>query len=216
MTGKRWRVLIADDHPVVREGLRAMLAVLPEFDLVGEATTGAEAVEVAETTHPDLVVMDLHMPALDGVQATRQLVASHPDIAVLVLTMHEDDDLLSSALQAGARGYVLKGSGHEEITNVLRSLMQGGAAFGAGVAEQVLRRLSGRVQPRTAFPQLSRRELEVLDLLARGTGNQDIARQLWLSPKTVRNHVANIIAKLDVPSRFEAIILAREAGLGSD
>lgn len=216
MTHKRWRVVIADDHPIVREGLRAVLSVLPDFELVGEATNGVEAVGVAETKHPDLVVMDLHMPELDGVEATRQLVSGNHDMAVLVLTMHDDDGMLISALQAGARGYVLKGAGHDEITRALRSVVEGGAAFGAGVAEQVLLRLTGRVQPQTTFPQLTRRELEILDLLARGTGNQDIARQLWLSAKTVRNHVANIVAKLGVSDRFEAIVLARDAGLGRD
>lgn len=214
MNDRRWRVLIADDHPIVREGLRAILAVLPDFELVGEATTGQEAVDAARGTRPDVVVMDLHMPEVDGVEATRQLVAGHPGLAVLVLTMHDDDGMLIAALRAGARGYLLKGAGHEEITQTLRSVVAGGAAFGAGVADQILLRLSGRAQPGTAFPQLTRRELEILDLLARGTGNQDIARALWLSTKTVRNHVANIVAKLEVSDRFEAIVLARDAGLG--
>lgn len=216
MTDKPWGVLVADDHPIVREGLRAILAVLPEFELVGEATTGAEAVKEAEETHPDLVVMDLHMPELDGVEATRQIMATRPHTAVLVLTMHDDDAMLTAALQAGARGYLLKGTGHEEIAQALRSVVSGGAAFGAGVAEQVLRRLSGRAEPEKVFPQLTRRELEILDLLARGSGNQEIARQLWLSAKTVRNHVSNIVSKLDVTDRFEAIVLARDAGFGRD
>ncbi len=214
MTDKRWRVLIADDHPIVREGLRAILAVLPDFELVGEATTGAEAVKLAEGAEPDVLVMDLHMPQLDGVEATRQLVAARPQIAVLVLTMHDDDAMLIAALQAGARGYLVKGAGHDEITQALRSLVAGGAAFGAGVADHVLLRLSGRLQPKVPFPQLTRRELEILDLLAKGTGNQEMARQLWLSPKTVRNHVANIVTKLGVSDRFEAVVLARDAGLG--
>lgn len=132
-----WGVLIADDHPIVREGLRAILAVLPDFELVGEATTGAEAVKVAETTHPDLVVMDLRMPELDGVEATRQLVAASPGVAGLVLTMHDDDGMLIAALQAGPRGYLLKGAGHDEITHALRSVVAGGAAFGVGVADHV-------------------------------------------------------------------------------
>lgn len=214
VTDERRGVLIADDHPIVREGLRAILAVLPDFELVGEATNGAEAVAIAEATKPDIVVMDLHMPELDGVEATRRLVAAQPGIAVVVLTMHDDDGMLISALQAGARGYLLKGAGHEEITQALRSVVAGGAAFGAGVADNVLLRLSGRTEPKAVFPQLTSRELEVLGLLARGTGNQDIARQLWLSAKTVRNHVANIVAKLEVSDRFEAIVLARDAGLG--
>lgn len=216
MSGKRWGVLIADDHPIVRQGLRAILSVLADFELVGEATSGLEAVKVAQSTSPDVVFMDLHMPELDGVEATRQIVASKPGVAVLVLTMHDEDGMLVAALQAGARGYLLKGASHDEITQALRSVVAGGAAFGAGVAEQVLLRLTGRVQPQTVFPQLSRRELEVLDLLAAGVGNQEIARQLWLSAKTVRNHVSNIVGKLGVNDRFEAIVLAREAGLGRD
>ena len=216
MSTPTWTVVIADDHPIVRQGLRAVLGVLPDFELVGEATTGAEAVRVTQATDPDVVIMDLHMPELDGVEATRRIVTAKPAAAVLVLTMHDDDGMLTAAVQAGARGYLLKGAGHEEITQALRSVVAGGAAFGAGVAEQVLSRLAGRVQPQTAFPQLTRRELEVLDLLARGAGNQDIARQLWLSAKTVRNHVANIVAKLEVGDRYGAIVLARDAGLGRE
>lgn len=214
MNDRRWRVLIADDHPIVRDGLRSILGVLPDFELVAEATTGEEAVDKAQTAQPDVVVMDLHMPALDGVEATRRLLAANATVAVLVLTMHDDDGMLITALQAGARGYILKGAGHDEITQALRSVVSGGAAFGPGIAEHVLHRLRGTVEPRTTFPQLTRRELEILDLLARGTGNQDIARALWLSAKTVRNHVANIVAKLKVNDRFEAIVLARDAGLG--
>ncbi len=216
MTDRRWRVVIADDHPIFREGLRAVLGVLPDFEFVGEAATGADAVRVATDMVADLVVMDLHMPEVDGVEATRRLVASTPGIAVLVLTMYDDDGMLNAALQAGARGYLVKGAGHDEITQALRSVVAGGAAFGAGVADQILLRLSGRAEPKTLFPQLTRRELEVLALLARGTGNQDIARKLWLSAKTVRNHVANIVAKLEVSDRFEAIVLARDAGLGRE
>lgn len=216
MTDQLWRVLIADDHPIVRQGLRAILGAVPDFDLVGEATTGLEAVNMANNSEPDVVIMDLHMPELDGVEATRQLVAARPFIAVLVLTMHEDDAMVVSALQAGARGYLLKGAGHDEITQALRSLVHGGAAFGAGVAEKVLLRVTGRVETQRAFPQLTRRELEILELLARGSGNEAIARQLWLSAKTVRNHVANIVAKLEVADRFEAIVVARDAGFGRD
>jgi DNA-binding NarL/FixJ family response regulator len=216
VTKSPWGVLIADDHPIVREGLRAVLAVLPDFELVGEATTGTEAVTIAQATQPHLVVMDLHMPEVDGVEATRQLVAANPSIGVMILTMHDDEGMLLAAVKAGARGYLLKGSSHTEIAQALRAVVAGGAAFGPGIADRVLLRLTGPVIPAAPFPQLTRRELEVLALLAQGKGNQDIAHRLWLSPKTVRNHVANIVAKLEVGDRFGAIVLARDAGLGQD
>lgn len=207
------RVMIADDHPIVREGLRAVLAALPDFELVATAATGSEAVTAGTTHHPDVVVMDLHMPDLDGVQATRQLLAAHPDTAVLVLTMYDDDDMLLAALKAGARGYLLKGASHSDIAQALRSIVAGGAVFGTGVADQILGRLAGRATP-NPFPQLTRRELEILELLAQGCGSQNIAHRLYLSAKTVRNHVANILAKLDLPDRAQAIAAARDAGLG--
>ncbi len=216
MTKPPCRVVIADDHPIVREGLRSVLSVLSDFELVGEARTGTEAVSVAQSTRPDIVIMDLRMPELDGVEATRLLGASNPETAVLVLTMHDDDGMLVAALKAGARGYLLKGASYDEITRALREIVAGGVAFGTGIADQVLLRLTGRVQPTLPFPQLTRRELEILTLLASGAGNQDIARQLWVSPKTVRNHVANIVAKLEVGNRFEAIVVARRAGVGID
>ena len=215
MTTTPVRVLIADDHPIVREGLRAVLASLPDFELVATAATGSDAVAAATTSHPDLVVMDLHMPDLDGVQATKQLLAAYPDIAVLVLTMYNDDEMLLAALKAGARGYLLKGASHSELAQALRSIVTGGAVFGTGVADHVLDRLAGRATP-NPFPQLTRRELEILELLAQGRGNQDVARRLHLSPKTVRNHVANILAKLEVPDRAQAIAIAREAGLDNE
>ncbi|MGH8906251.1 MAG: response regulator [Egibacteraceae bacterium] len=207
--------MIADDHPIVREGLGAVLGALPDFELVATAATGAEAVSAAAASQPDVVVMDLYMPDLDGVQATRQILAASPDVAVLVLTMYEDDDFLIAALKAGARGYLLKGASHSEIARALRSVADGEAVFGAGIADRALSRLSGQVRPADPFPQLTRREREILVLLAQGCGNADIARKLFLSPKTVRNHIANILAKLDVPDRAQAIALAREAGLGS-
>jgi DNA-binding NarL/FixJ family response regulator len=208
--------VVADDHPIVREGLRAVLAALTDFELVGSASSGEEVVTVAASTRPDVVVMDLHMPDLDGVHATKQILAAQPDVAVLVLTMYDDDDMLLEAMRAGARGYLLKGSSHTDIAGALRSVGAGQAVFGSGVADSVLARLSGRVAPANPFPQLTRRELEILELLARGHGNQDLARDLYLSPKTVRNHVANIVAKLEVADRAQAIVAAREAGLGGE
>jgi DNA-binding NarL/FixJ family response regulator len=216
MSGIPIRVVVADDHPIVREGLRAVVAALADFELVGSADSGDEVVTVVATTHPDVVVMDLHMPHLDGVQATKQILAANPNVAVLVLTMYDDDEMLMSALRAGARGYLLKGASHSDIARALRSVSEGEAVFGSGVANHVLARLAGRVAPTEPFPQLTRRELEIMELLAQGRGNQDIARRLYLSPKTVRNHVANILSKLEFTDRLQAIVAAREAGLGSD
>jgi DNA-binding NarL/FixJ family response regulator len=207
------RVLVADDHPIVREGLRAVLAVLDEFELVGTAATGREAVTVAAECRPDVVVMDLHMPELDGVAATGALLAEHPDVGVLILTMYEDDDMLVAALRAGARGYLLKGASHTDIVAALRAVSGGGAVFGAGVADLLLGRVTGRAG-RSPFPELTRRELEILGLLAAGMGSHEVARRLYLSPKTVRNHVANILPKIGAADRAQAIALARSAGLG--
>jgi DNA-binding NarL/FixJ family response regulator len=210
------KVMIADDHPIVREGLRAVLGTLPDFELVATAATGAEAVAAAAATGPGVVVMDLHMPELDGVEATRRILAAQPDVAVLVLTMYEDDGFLVAALKAGARGYLLKGASHSAIARALRSIVAGEAVFGTGVAEQVLGRLTGRVRATDPFPDLTPREREILALLGQGYGNQAIARKLFLSPKTVRNHIANILSKLGAPDRAQAIAMAREAGLGTD
>ncbi|HEX4864428.1 MAG TPA: response regulator transcription factor [Acidimicrobiales bacterium] len=212
---QRRRVLIADDHPIVREGLRAVLMTLPEFDLVGAAATGTEAVALAQATSPDVVIMDLRMPGLDGIQAIRQILSGSPRTAVLVLTMYEDDDLVAGAVDAGARGYLLKGASHGDIARALSSIVQGEAVFGAGVADHILGRLTGRVPSPKPFPQLTARELEVLTLLAEGGGTQEIARKLYLAPKTVRNHIANILAKLEIPDRAQAIAAARRAGLGT-
>lgn len=209
------RVMVADDHPIVREGLRAVLGVLKEkFELVGLAATGREAVELAAGCRPDVVVMDLHMPDLNGVEATRELLATQPDVAVLILTMFDDDDMLVAALTAGARGYLLKGASHTDIVQALQTVARGGAVFGAGAADRLLNHLTGRASA-TPFPALTTREREILGMLAAGCGNQDVARRLFLSPKTVRNHVANILGKLAVPDRAQAIALARSAGLGA-
>jgi len=210
------RVVVADDHPIVREGLRAVLSALADFELVGAAASGMEAVSVVAAAQPDVVVMDLHMPEIDGVQATRHILAAQPDVAILVLTMYDDDEMILAALKAGARGYLLKGASHNDIARALRAVAGGEAVFGRDIADHILARLTGHIAPTRLFPQLSTRELEILELLAEGSGNQDIARRLYLSPKTVRNHIANILAKLQLPDRAQAIATAREAGLGSD
>jgi DNA-binding NarL/FixJ family response regulator len=209
------RVVVADDHPIVRDGLRALLASLPDVDLVGEATTGRDAVRSAVTDRPDVVIMDLRMPDLDGTTATAEICRVAPDVAVLVLTMLDDDDSVFAAMRAGARGYLVKGASQQEIVRAITAVAAGEAIFGPGVARRVLRYFASppaAAQP--AFPALSPREREVLDLIAGGLTNAAIAGRLGLSAKTVGNHTSAIFAKLQVAGRAEAIIRAREAGLG--
>lgn len=209
------RVVIADDHPLVRSGLRTILTAADGIDVVGEAGTGAEAVAVARTSTPDVIVMDLQMPDTDGIEATRQIVADNPGIAVLVLTMFEDDTSVFSAMRAGALGYLLKGAEQEEIIRAIHAAAHGGAIFGPAIAHRLIDFFS---HPQTssppAFPELTDREREVLDLIASGQPNGAIGRALFISPKTVANHVSNIFAKLQVADRSEAIVRARQAGLG--
>jgi DNA-binding NarL/FixJ family response regulator len=209
-------VLIADDHPVFRSGLRALLGTDPAIAVVGEATTGAEVVAVAARERPDVVLMDLNMPELDGVVATGTIVQADPDVAVLVLTMFDDDDSVFAAMRAGARGYLLKGTNQADIVRAVHAVAAGGAMFGPAVAQRVLEFFAGgSAHPAATFPQLSDREREVLDLLAQGDSNGRIASRLSISEKTVRNHVSNIFAKLAVADRAQAIVRAREAGLGT-
>jgi DNA-binding NarL/FixJ family response regulator len=211
------RVLVVDDHPLYREGLAAALSVSGEVEVVGEAADGAEAVALAEELSPDVVLMDLHMPGVNGIEATRRLTARRPEVAVLALTMLEGDDSVFSAMRAGARGYLLKGAGREEITSAVAAAVRGEVVFSAGIASRVLGFFAG---PREAGPQpfaeLTEREREILDLVARGLTNPAIARRLFLSEKTVRNHVSNVFAKLHVAGRAEAVAKARDAGLGHD
>jgi len=209
-------VLIADDHPMVRQGLHLTLGTLPGIQVIGEATTGQQAVELAESLQPDVLIMDLNMPEGNGIEATRALTKSSPHVNVLILTMFDDDASVFQAMRAGARGYLLKGAGEQEIERAVRGVAEGEAIFGPAVAQRVLDYLTGttpRQQP--AFPELSERERDVLALLAEGRSNPDIARRLYLSPKTVRNHVSNIFTKLQVADRAQAIIKARDAGLGT-
>jgi len=207
------RVLIADDHPMFRDGLRVVLSTEPTLEVVGEAADGPEAVELAEKLQPDVIVMDLNLPSLNGIEATRQVVAANPHIAVLVLTMFDDDDSVFSALRAGARGYLLKGAGHEDVVAAIRAVVAGAAIFGPAIARRIQRYFTvpQRVAP---FPQLTDREREVLELVARGQSNPDIAQTLYISEKTVRNHVSNLFTKLQVADRAHAIVRARSAGLG--
>jgi DNA-binding NarL/FixJ family response regulator len=210
------RTLIADDHPIFRGGLRTLLAADELVEVVGEAVNGSEAVAMAEELQPDVVVMDIQMPELNGIEATRQIVSRSPHIGVLVLTMFEDDDSVFAAMRAGARGYLLKGAGAGDIARAIRAVGSGEAIFGPDVARRVMEYFT---TPRPelsvmAFPELTDREREVLELIAQGRNNAWIARHFVLSPKTIRNHVSNIFTKLQVADRAEAIVRAREAGLG--
>jgi DNA-binding NarL/FixJ family response regulator len=209
------RVLIADDHPVVRRGIGALLASLEGVELVGEAADGAGAIREAQLSRPDVVVMDVQMPGMDGIEATRRLVAALPETAVLVLTMFEDDDTVFSAMRAGARGYLLKGADQHEILAAIRSVRAGQVEIGPGVAGRLLGYLQAPVPTGVAFPELTPREREILDAVAAGQGNASIAAGLGLAPKTVGNHISAIFTKLRVASRAEAIVLARDEGLGS-
>lgn len=210
------RVLTADDHPVVRQGLAAVIGVEEDLELVGQARDGAEAVAMAAETAPDVVVMDLQMPELDGIAATRRIREGRPETAVVVLTLHAEDDSLWQALRAGACAYLLKDAPHDDIVETLRAAAAGRAVFGAGVAEQVLSRLAGREAVPAVLPELTAREREVVGLLATGLSTREVARRLFLSEKTIRNQVSSAMQKTGVPDRANLIALAREAGLDAE
>jgi len=205
-------VLIADDHPMVRRGLHSLLSTLPGIDVVGEAGNGHEVMRQAALSRPDVVVMDLRMPDLDGVETTRRLTRDHPSVAVLVLTMFDEDALISEALDAGARGYLLKGAEQNEIERAIRAVAAGDAIFSATVADRILGRIAS--PGASALPPLTPRESQVLDLIAAGLPNDAIAHRLHVAPKTVGNHISAVFLKLGVATRSEAIVLARDAGLG--
>ena len=215
------RVLVADDHPVFRRGMRAILGAEPEIELVGEATDGEGAVALALELRPDVILMDLNMPGVSGIEATRRVLEVSPDVAVLMLTMFEDDKSIFAAMRAGAHGYVLKGADGAETLRAIHAVANGEAIF----SPESTRRFTGYFaapggDPRTAaaqvFPSLTEREHEILSLMAGGYTNTAIASRLYLSPKTVRNYVSNIFTKLQVSDRPQAIVRAREAGLGEE
>ncbi len=217
MSNQRIRVLIADDHPVFRFGLRALLESQPDMQVLAEAENGEESVQMAQALQPDVVLMDVTMPGLNGIEAARRITADRTDTAVLIITMF-DDDTVFTAMQAGARGYLLKGAQGDETLRAVRAVANGEVIFSPGVAEQMMRYFArGQTSaPDAPFPDLTPREGEILELLAQGLTNNAIAEKLVLSPKTVRNQVSNIFSKLQVATRSEAIIKAREAGLGKD
>jgi DNA-binding NarL/FixJ family response regulator len=210
------RVLIADDHPLFRAGLGAMLASGPDTELVGEATTGSEAVSLATELGPDLVIMDVQMPQTDGIEATRRISREGPGTNILVVTMFEDDGTVFQAMRAGAKGYVLKGANYAEMLRAIRAVGNGEAIFSPQIAVRLVNFFAEirPAAPPQAFPELSEREREILDLIAQGLKNPEIADRLFLSPKTVRNNVSTILHKLQVAHRAQAILRAREAGLG--
>ncbi|MCW0213956.1 MAG: response regulator transcription factor [Pseudonocardia sp.] len=211
------RVLLADDHPVYRDGLRMMLDSSGGAEVVGTAADGAEAVTLAARLRPDVVVMDLQMPGLDGITATRRILDEDPEVGVLVLTMHDDEENVFAAMLAGARGYLVKGADQTQILRAITSVAGGDVIFGPALAARVTQyfvQLAGSRPAPGSFPQLTVREREVLDLIAAGLSNRQIAERLVLSPKTVRNNVSTVFAKLQVADRAQAIVRAREAGLG--
>jgi DNA-binding NarL/FixJ family response regulator len=209
------RVVLADDHPVVRAGLEALLTSLSGIEVVGVASNGREAVREVVSTRPDVAVLDLQMPGLDGFAATRELARSAPEVAVLVLTMFEDDDSVFAAMRAGARGYLVKGAEQEEIARAIQAVAAGEAIFGPGVARRVLTFFSTPPPTAEPFPQLTVRERQILDLIAAGLSNHAIADRLDLAAKTVANNVSAIFTKLGTADRATAIIQARNAGLGT-
>jgi DNA-binding NarL/FixJ family response regulator len=211
------RVLIADDHPVFRFGLRALLESEPDFEVAGEATTGDEAITLVDELKPDIVLMDINMPSVNGIDATRRILQANPHLGVLMITMFDDDSLFA-AVRAGARGYLLKGAEGEETLRAIRAVANGEAIFSPAVAQRLTTFFSATAAFPSSpeFPELTSREIEVLTLIAQGYTNTAIAEHLVLSPKTVRNHVSNIFSKLQVADRAEAIIRAREVGLGQE
>lgn len=208
------RVLVVDDHPVVRRGLGALISTLPGFIVVGEAVDGETGVKETQLRSPDVVVMDLAMPGIGGLEAVRRITAATPQVAVLVLTMHEDDDTVLAALRAGARGYLLKGAEQDAIESALRAVVSGQTVIAPGVAARMLQGVAGPPASAAPFPELTGREREVLERIARGWSNAAIAASLGLSTKTVSNHISALFAKLGVATRSEAIVRAHRRGLG--
>lgn len=207
-------ILIVDDHPLFRKGLRTLLGTLPQMRVVGEAASGSEAVRLTHDLQPHLVLMDLHMPGGDGLTAIRDIATTSPHTHILVVTMFEDDNSVFAAMRAGARGYVLKDMDDDEMTRAIMAVGHGEAIFSSAIAARIMTFFTNRpTQPWALFPDLTESEQKVLRLMARGLANDDIALQLGFSPKTVRNYVSNIFTKLHVADRAQAIARARDAGI---
>ena len=212
------RILIANDHPLFRHGLAALLSANPDFEVVGEATSGEEAIALAAKLQPDVILMDIQMPLVNGIEATRRVLHTSPSIRILIVTMFEDDASVFTAMRAGARGYVLKDAQKADMLSAIRAVGRGEAIFSPAIATRLIDFFNAprpSIHPQT-FPELTEREREILDLIAQGASNTEIATRLVLSPNTVRNYVSNIFSKLQVADRAQAIIRAREAGLGYD
>ena len=215
--GPAIRIVVADDHPLYRDGLRALAGRTPDLKLVGEASTGSEAVDVVARTQPDVVLMDIRMPGMTGIEATRAILEQRPETRVLVLTMSENDDSLFAAMRAGARGYLPKDADSAELVHAIRAAAVGEVIFGQSIAARLQAFFATSRSPAAApFPELTDREDEVLELIAQGRSNAEIGARLGISDKTVRNHVANVFNKLRVADRAQAIVRAREAGLGRE
>lgn len=207
------RILIADDHTLFRDGVRALLQSIPDFQVVGEAATGEQVIKQASASQPDVILMDLQMPGVKGIEATRRIVQTSPHIGILVVTMFQDDDSVFAAMRAGARGYILKGADQDEMVRAIRAAANGEALFAPEIAKRLMSFFAGYKSPEI-FPELTEREREVLQLIAQGHNNAEIAEKLVIAPKTVRNHISNIFSKLQVADRAQAIMKARDAGLG--
>lgn len=211
------RIVVVDDHKLFREGLSALLNAAAATTVVGEAATGADAIAQAEAAAPDIILMDIQMPDINGIEATRRIQADHPQTGVIMLTMLEDDDSLFAAMRAGARGYILKGADKAEVLRTVTAVAEGQALFGPAIARRLssfFQRGNSRETAINPFPDLTDREREVLILIAQGLNNSDIANRLYISSKTVSNHISNIFNKLQVADRAQAIVRAREYGIG--
>jgi DNA-binding NarL/FixJ family response regulator len=212
------RILIVEDHPMFRDGLFKMLETVEGFEVVGEAASGEEAVELAEQLKPNIILMDINLPKMSGIEAAKRIVQTMPDIGILILTMYDDDSSVFSAMRAGARGYLLKEANRNEIVRAIQAVSEGEAIFSPAIARRMMFYFEAKMKITNVdvFPQLTEREREVLDHIAKGKNNAEIANSLGLNQKTIRNHVSNILSKLQASDRAHAIIMAREAGLGKD
>ena len=211
------RLMVVDDHTLFREGLRALLSSIPEIDMIAEASNGDEALRLADTIEPDVILMDIQMPGMNGLQATRRILEKNPHMGIIMVTMFDDDDSVFTAMRAGARGYVLKGADQQDMIRAIRAVACGEALFGPSIANRLMDYFSQPIPAASStFPELTPRELQILELIAQGMNNGDIAEKLTITLKTVRNHVSNILNKLQVSDRLQAALRARDAGMGKE